>query len=149
MLTRWEIDRRVDAQVLKAVTPQHSAAEAAVGACDGEDANEAERLRERVQHLADPLAEPAEVPEVVHAELGKRYDQAYEPPYGYPVPAAVHPEMFRRSPITTGEAAYSAGYEPPRPMSSLTPDATLTARPLMQDGQLEVPMSVIRRPDGC
>jgi hypothetical protein len=148
MLTPWEFNRKIDerARILKAeaVTPLHAAA--GVDAQDDDEA-EAERRRERVQHEAVPYAEPAELPEVEHADLGKRYNQAYEPPYGYPIPAAVHPEQFRRGPIVTGEAAYSAGHEPPLTSHlGLAGDSTVVARPLMSDGQLEVPMSAIRGP---
>jgi hypothetical protein len=84
---------------------------------------------------------------VDYADLGKRYTPAYDPTEaGYPVPTAIHPEQFRRGPVTAGEAAYSAGFEPPAPMSSLEPQSRLVARALLQDGQAEVPVCAIRRP---
>jgi hypothetical protein len=141
-----EVDQAYARQALKAagtLTPAHAAAEGAVEAA-GED-EEARRRREHVQHEADPY--PPEAPEVDCADLGTRYGQAYDPTAaGYPAPAPVSPEQFRRAPLTTGEAAYSAGYEPPGPMTSLAPECRVIARPLMQDGQPEVPMSAIRGP---
>ena len=61
MLTRSQIDRLYAQQALKAeaLTPQHSAAGAAV---DADDVEDAERRRRRVQHEADPY--PVEAPEV-------------------------------------------------------------------------------------
>jgi len=141
-----EIDRMCAERALKAaqnLTPGHTLAEAAVEVADEDD--DARRRRERVQHEADPYA--GEFPALAGTGLGKRYTQAYDPAEaGYPVPASISPERFRRGPLTTGEAAYSVGYEPPGEMSSLAPESRLVARPLMGDGQLEVPMSAIRRP---
>jgi len=135
MLTRGELDQRYEerARVLKAqaVTPQHSACEAA------EDADAAERRRRRVQHEADPY--PVEAPEVVEADLDKVYRQASDAPTGYPpmVPV-VSPEDFRKGPITADHAAYGPGYQPPAygapvPSAALTP--AMITRPLLEGGQ--------------
>jgi len=141
-----EIDQMYARQALKAaqvLTPAHAAAEGAVEAAVEDEL--ARRRREHVQHEADPV--PPEAPEVAEVRLGKRFTQAYDPTEaGYPVPATISPDQFRRGPVTTGQASYSAGYEPPLPMSSLAPESRLVARALMQDGQLEVPVSAIRRP---
>jgi hypothetical protein len=138
MLSWYEIDRRCAGLALKAgaPTPGHSAAEGAVGADSVTD--DAERRRRRVQHEADPYADPAEVPEVAHADLAKRFDQAYDTPDGYPRLRPVHPEQFRRGPITGGEAAYSPGYEAPArpvPVPSATLAPGMISRPLITGGQ--------------
>ena len=151
MLTPFELEQRLEqrARILKAeaLTPQHAAAEAAMGACDDEEdqAEEAEEVRRRVQHEADPYLHDA--PEVAHADLGKRFDQAYDTPAGYPQMGAVSPETFRRGPIVTGEAAYGPGYCPPArrvPVPSATVSAAAIARPLMTGGQ-----SRPCAPEGC
>lgn len=141
MLTPYEIEQRIAqrAQMSKAeaLTPAHSAAEAAMGTGDDDDeAEAAERLRRRIQHEADLY--PPEVPEVAHADLGKLYRQAVNVPEGYPPFGHVNPEAFRRGPITGGEAAYSPGYDPaarPVPVPSATMNAAAITRPLMTDGR--------------
>jgi hypothetical protein len=99
VLTPYEIGQRIAqrAQMSKAeaLTPAHSAAEAAMGTGDDDDeAEAAKRLRRRVQHEADLY--PPEVPEVAHADLGKLYRQAVNVPEGYPPFGHVNPEAFRR-----------------------------------------------------
>jgi hypothetical protein len=144
MLTPYEIDRRLERQALKSgtLTPQHSAAEGAIGDADAEE--DAEERRRRVQHLADPLAEPAMLPEVAEADLDKVYQQAFGVPSAHPAPREapwprrVSPEEFRRGPITGGEAAYSAGYgeervSVPVPSAALSPG--MISRPPLADGQ--------------
>jgi hypothetical protein len=143
MLTPWEVERRREqlrAAALKAqaLTPAHAAAEGALGAAEPEEPEGAEReARERIRHLADPYAPDA--PEVAHADLGKRYDQAYEVPAGHPAPLGpVSPESFRRGPLTAGEGAYGPGYVPsvrPVPIPQATLSAAAICRPLMTDGQ--------------
>jgi hypothetical protein len=138
MLTRSQIDRKIAERALKAeaLTPQHSAAEAAVGAGDDEDAK---RRRDRVRHEADPY--PADVPEVAEvdlADLGKRFTQAADVPEGYPPMRPVHAEDFRRAPIAADHQANSPGYAPPGqavPVPSATLSAGMITRPLLTDGQ--------------
>jgi len=116
MLTRYQVDRQFAAQALKAeaLTPQHSAAEAAVSAEGDEGAKRS--LRERIQHEADPYLHEDDLPEVAQADLPKAFDQAVNVPEGYPPMRPVRAEDFRRGPLT-GHAAYGAGYEPGRPVS--------------------------------
>jgi hypothetical protein len=137
MLTRWELDRVIAGQALKtgAPTPGHAAAE---GAVDGQDPDEAERRRLRVQHAADPYTEPAELPAVDCAELGKRYNQAYDTPDGYPQPGRVDPEEFRRAPLAAGRAAYGTAYQEPGravPVPSTAMSPGTAVRPLLADGR--------------
>jgi hypothetical protein len=140
MLSRWETDRQYAARALalkaEALTPQHSAAEAAVDAGDedGEDAKR--RRREHIQHEVDPY--PVDMPEVAHADLPKAFDQAVDVPEGYPPLRPVHAEQFRKGPATAGHAAYSPGYAPPGravpvPLATLAPG--MISRPLLTDGQ--------------
>ncbi len=140
MPTPYEIEQRIAQQALKAeaLTPQHSAAEAAMGGGDDDEAEEAERLRRRVQHLADPYSEPTEAPEVAHVDVGKLYRQAVNVPTGFPPFGHVNPEAFRRGPVTAGQAAYSPGYDPsarPVPVPSATLSAAAVTRPLLTDGR--------------
>ncbi len=118
-------------------TPQHAAAAAANEyAGDVEEDAEARRRRSRVQHVVDPP--PEVVPEVVPADLGKRYTQAYDTPSGYPQPGRVSPEDFRRGPVTGDHAAYSPGYAPdarPVPVPSAAVSAAAISRPLLTDGR--------------
>jgi hypothetical protein len=137
MLTPGEIDRIIEQRALKAeaLTPAHSAAEAAMGGED-DDEGQAEELRRRIQHQAEPY--PLEVPEVAEADLGKRYSQAWDAPSGYPPLRQVSAEEFRRGPVTAGEAAYGVNYEPPaRPVAvpSATLDPGMISRPLLTAGQ--------------
>jgi hypothetical protein len=66
ILSAYEIDQRIEQQAreralkAQAVTPQHSAAEAAMD-CDG-DEDQAEELRQRIGHQAEP--ELVDAPEV-------------------------------------------------------------------------------------
>ena len=101
------------------VTPQHAACEAAVGAEDRDEPDEAERRRLRVQHEADPYSEPAEAPEVAHADLSKVHGGVYEPPASFPVPGPVCAAEFRRPLLAADHDARSPGYEPPRPSLAL------------------------------
>lgn len=142
MRTRSEVDRLFTARTIAlkgdvpaGLTPQHSAAEAAVDADGDEDA---ERLRRRIQHEADPYLHEDDLPEVAHADLPKAFDQAVNVPEGYPPMRPVHAEDFRRAPATAGHAAYSPGYKQPGravpvPSAALTPG--MVARPLLTDGR--------------
>jgi hypothetical protein len=101
------------------LTPGHSAAEGAMDAMNGQDhgeVSEAEQLRRRVQHEVDPV----DVPEVDVAELGKRYDQAFGVPSGYPAFRPVHAEQFRTGPATPGR---------PVPVPTATLNAAALTRP--------------------
>jgi hypothetical protein len=72
------------------------------------------------------------------ADLGKRYNQAFDVPSGYPQPARVSAEDFRRGAIVAGEAAYSPAYAPPArpvPVPPGTLNAAAITRPLMTGGQ--------------
>ncbi len=75
MLSRWETDRQFAARALalkaetRAVTPAHSAAEAAVSAMDDEET--ARRRRDRIQHEVDLYLHEDDIPEVAHADLPK------------------------------------------------------------------------------
>jgi hypothetical protein len=139
MLSRWEKDRQFAARALAlkagALTPQHSAAEAAVDA-DAEGDNDADRLRRRIQHEAEPY--PIEVPEVDCADLGKRYREAFDTPDGYPPMRMVDAEQFRRRPVAAGHAADSPGYGPPGqavPVPSATLAPGMVTRPLLTAGR--------------
>jgi hypothetical protein len=141
MLSRWETDRQFAAWAIalkaEAVTPQHSAAEAAVDAEDVEDAKR--RRRERIQHEVDPV-DPYlhDAPEAAHADLPKAYDQAVDVPEGYPPLRPVHAEQFRKRPVTASHAAYSPGYGPPGravPVPSATLAPGMVTRPLLAGGQ--------------
>lgn len=108
-----------------AVTPQHAAAQAAQAA-DEAGPDEAERRRQRVQHLADPY--PADLPEVDEvdlAEVGKRYNQAYDTPAGYPAMRPVRAEQFRQGRVTPGQPM-------PVPRETLAPG--MVTRPALSDG---------------
>lgn len=134
MLTKWQVVRKFAAQALKAeaLTPQHSAAEAA------QEADEAGRRRDRIQHEADPYLHEDDLPEVAHVDLPKAFNQAVDVPEGYPPMRPVNAEDFRRRPATTGHAAYSAGYEVPGqavPVPSATLAPGMATRPLLTDGQ--------------
>jgi hypothetical protein len=142
MLTRTQMDRKFAARALKAaeaLTPAHAAAEAGLDADGTECPDEAELRRERIRHLADPY--PPDLPEVDQldvAEVGKRFNQAFDTPDGYPPLRPVNAEQFRRPPGAPGHAADSPGYGPPgRPVP--VPSATLTAemisRPALLAGQ--------------
>ena len=125
---------RKAAAAAEAVTPLHSASEAALDAPSEQD--EDMRQRRRLQHQADPY--PPEAPHVEHADLGKLYRDAVNTPSGFPDFGHVNPEQFRRGPITAGEAAYSATYDPsarPVPVPTGTLNAAAITRPLMTDGQ--------------
>jgi hypothetical protein len=92
------------------LTPQHSAAEAALDVPD-DDEDQAEEARRRVQHEADPY--PADAPEV-HDGLGKAYRDAVPGPGNFPVPSPVDMTGFQRPPLTAGQPAASPDWEPPR-----------------------------------
>ena len=117
-----------------ALTPLHAAAEAGTG-----EAAEAEQDRERIRH-ADPY--PPDAPEVAHADLGKfRTTEAVSVPTGYPQPAQVSVEDFRRGPITADHYNYGPGYDHlgpgayPVPVPTATISAMGINRPLLTDGQ--------------
>jgi hypothetical protein len=140
MLTPYEFEQRIAqrerALKAEALTPQHSAAEAAMGGAGEDEAEEAGERRERVQHLADPV--PPEVPEVAHVDLGKVYRDAADAPSGYGSFGPVNPEAFRRGPVTEGHAAYSPGYDPsarPVPVPSAALSAAAVSRPPLTDGR--------------
>jgi hypothetical protein len=149
MLSAFEVEQRLDqrARVLKAeaLTPQHSAAEAAT---DAQAVADAERRRRRVQHEVDPYPDDtAEAVEAVEPDLDKRYRQAQDTPTGYPPLGPVSPEVFRRGPVTADHAAYSAGYDStarPVPVPSATLSPEMITRPLMTDGR-----SRPSAPGGC
>jgi hypothetical protein len=135
MLTPAQIDKKFAARALKAeaLTPGHSAAEGAVGADD-----DAEQLRRRVQHEADPYLHEDDLPEVARADLGKRYNEAFDVPSGYPPMRTVDAEQFRRGPITVGEAAYSPAYSQPGravPVPTATLAPGMATRPLLTGGR--------------
>jgi hypothetical protein len=137
MLTRSQVDRQFAAQALmaEALTPQHSAAEAAQGA---DEAGDARRRRERIQHEADPYLHEDDLPEVAHVDLPKAFDQAVNIPEGYPPLRPVHAEQFRRRPVAAGHAADSPGYGAPGqavPIPSATLAPGMISRPLLTDGQ--------------
>lgn len=137
MLTTYQMDRQFAAQALKAeaLTPQHSAAEAAQ---EADEAGRAERRRQRVQHEADPYLHEADLPEVAHADLPKAFNQAVDVPEGYPPMRPVHAEQFRRGPVAAGHEANSPGYAPPGhavPIPSATLAPGMATRPLLTDGQ--------------
>jgi hypothetical protein len=109
------------------LTPQHAACE---GALDGEDRARSVRTADD-----DPVVEAQEeagrgpgIREGV-AELPKAFRDAYGPPADYPQPASVHPEVFRRGPITAGHDALSPGYGPP--LSFPAPPVLSSPRPGM------------------
>jgi hypothetical protein len=133
LLARQALLRKAAAEA-EAVTPLHSASEAALGTHSEQD--EDMQRRRRLQHQADPY--PPEAPHVETADLGKLYRDAVSTPSGYPDFGFVNPEQFRRGPITAGESAYSPGYDPsarPVPIPSGTLSAAAGARPLLTDGQ--------------
>jgi hypothetical protein len=147
MLTRFQVVRLAAerARVLKAeaLTPLHAASEAMHDA-GGDD--EAERRRRRVQHEADPY--PVEAPEVAVADLDKAFRQASDVATGYPPMAPpLSADMFRRGPVTSGEASYGADYDVPG-WSVRVPRGTLEAstisRALISEGQ-----SRACTPGGC
>lgn len=142
MLTKLEIDKKFAGRALKAaeaLTPAHAAAEAALDADGTECPDEAELRRERIQHLVDPY--PPDLPEVDQldcAEIGKRFNQAFDAPDGYPPLRPVNAEQFRRPPVAAGHVANSPGYDPPRravPVPSATLAPGMISRPLLSDGQ--------------
>lgn len=136
-------DRLLKAQeTAKLPTPGHSAAAAANEyAHDNAEAAEAQRRRARVQHEVDPYPDEAPgVDEVDLAELGKRYNQAFEggTPEDYPPMRPVRAEQFRRAPATAEHAACSAAYENPGrpvPVPSETLKPGMVTRPLLTDGR--------------
>lgn len=147
MLTPWEFDRSCEQRTLalKAAqppTPGHSAA-AAANEYAGDTAADADaqRTRSRVQHEVDPYLgddDDCEMDAAVAADLDKAYRQASDAPSGYPHMTQVNPEMFRRGPVRTGQAAYGPEHDVPSwtvpvPSATLTPG--MISRPLITDGQ--------------
>jgi hypothetical protein len=94
---RKAAEQRAAQQARKAITPQHSACEAAVDSSDDERARERDR---RVQHLADPVGE------VAAPDMDKAFRDAFPSPDGYPAPSVMSPGRGPDHPVLQqGQAA--------------------------------------------
>jgi hypothetical protein len=151
VLTSFELEQKLGRQAreraLKAAqppTPGHSAAAAANEYAGDVEANaDAGRRRSRVQHEVDPFAgddDGCEDGEAMAGDLDKAFRQAYDndttgyPPMAPPSPA----DMFRRGPVTSGQASPGVGYDLPVPAVHVprgVPEARAVSPDLITDTQ--------------